>query len=173
MPNNMKRLWKRFLTIIIAVASGFIASCDRLPVYTHFQPVPQNGWEKEEALLFTVSPVKEGGQYARQLGLRINSLYPFYNLCLVVEQTTVPSGRVCNDTLYCTLFDKGGRLKGKGVNYFQYAFPLNSVALEANDSLVVSVKHNMKRNLLNGITDVGFTLSPQQITPSINTQKDK
>jgi hypothetical protein len=31
----------------------------------------------------------------------------------------------------------------------------------------------MKRNLLNGITDVGFTLSPQQITPGINTQKDK
>ena len=57
--------------LILTVACG-IASCDRLPIYSHYEPAPTSGWEKNDTISFAISPVSEAGYYKEELGLRIS-----------------------------------------------------------------------------------------------------
>lgn len=145
-------------SLILTVVCVAFAACDRLPVYSHYEHTSSNGWEKNDTLSFSVSPVKEAGYYQEELGLRINEDYPFQGLCLVIQQTILPSGYRHNDTLNCTLIDKSGRVKGSGIKHFQYNFHVNTIRLTEGDSLHILVKHNMKREIMPGITDIGFRI---------------
>ena len=73
----------------------------------------------------------------------------------------MPSGTVSCDTLDISLIDIDGSPKGKGVNHYQYNIPLNSISLLAGETLYVSIRHNMKRENLPGISDIGLTLEEQ------------
>jgi gliding motility-associated lipoprotein GldH len=67
-------------------------------------------------------------------------------------------GTVKRDTLNCSLIERDGRVKGKGVSFYQYNFHLNDLDLRAGDSLSINIRHNMKREILPGIADVGIKL---------------
>ena len=144
------------MTIVCA-----LAACDRLPIYTHFEHTPINGWEKNDTLDFGVHPVKEVGDYREELALRINESYPFRGLCLIVKQTVLPSGYQHIDTINCNLFDKKGHKKGDGINYYQYAFHINTIYLKEGDSLHIQDRNNMKREIMPGIADIGIRIDKQ------------
>lgn len=156
-----KEMLKPYRQVIIAlmltVACG-LTSCDRLPIYIHYEPTPMTGWEKNDTINFGIPPVKETGYYKEELGLRINEGYPFLGLSLVVEQTVLPSGYRHNDTLNCKLIDKKGTIRGTGINHYQYTFHVNTIRLAEGDSLHISVKHNMKREIMPGVTDIGIRI---------------
>lgn len=134
-------------------------SCDNAMVYSHYEHTSLAGWEKADTLFFKVDSLKKGGQYREGMGVRINGDYPFTRLCLVVEQRALPSGFRRSDTLFCDLFDHDGAISGgSGVSLFQYEFRLPEVNLLKGDSLMLTVHHNMKRDILPGIADVGFWL---------------
>ena len=141
--------------MILTVACG-IASCDRLPIYCHYEPTPITGWEKNDTICFDIPPVSEAGSYKEELGLRINEDYPFLGLCLIVQQTVLPSGYRHNDTLNCNLIDKRGNIRGTGINHYQYTFHVNTIRLQEGDSLHIAIKHNMKREIMPGVTDIGI-----------------
>ena len=56
------------------------------------------------------------------------------------------------------LTDEKGNAIGKGINYHQYRFPVSSFDLNNGDSLVVNIRHDMKREILPGICDVGLIM---------------
>ena len=60
---------------------------------------------------------------------------------------------------------------------YQYIFPLKTLPLEKDDSLFIEIRHDMKREILPGITDVGIKLSrvsrTQKIATRIQSQEDK
>jgi len=147
------------LGIMLAVAIG-LASCDRKTIYYHYEHAPVEGWEKGDVLSFEVPPVSEG-TYREEVGLRIDKSYPFLGLCLVMKQTILPSGYVHLDTLNCNLIDQDGNNKGPGLSYYQYSFHVNTLRLQEGDSLYITVKHNMKREMMPGIADVGIRLDKQ------------
>lgn len=147
--------------ILMTAALATMAACDRMPVYSHYEHTPAAGWEKNDTVTFRLSPVKEAGDYHEELGLRINEDYPFQGLCLVIQQTVLPSGYQHNDTLNCSLIDKNGRVKGAGIKHYQYNFHVNTIRLNEGDSLHVLVKHNMKREIMPGITDIGLRVEKQ------------
>ena len=60
-----------------------------------------------------------------------------------------------SDTITCSLFDADGSIKGKGVSLFQYNSHIKDLSIEKGDSIEVRVRHNMKREILHGITDIG------------------
>ena len=78
---------------------------------------------------------------------------------IIVKQTTLPSGVSRTDTLSCTLADEDGNILGKGVNYYQHVFPLTNISLSEGESVVIAIRHNMIRETLPGIADVGIRLS--------------
>ena len=144
------------LGIMLAVAIG-LASCDRNTIYYHYEHAPIAGWEKNDSLSFDIPPVS-AGLYREELGLRIDSDYPFMGLSLVIKQTILPSGYEHSDTVNYNLFDRRGNTKGPGVSFYQFQFHFNTLQLRQGDSLHISVKHNMKREIMPGITDVGIRI---------------
>lgn len=144
---------------LFAVALLLTVGCNRQTVYAHYEPAPASGWEKGDTLHFYVSPVAEAGTYVEEMGLRITTTYPFMALSLMVEQSVLPAGDTSRKTLDFNLIGPNGNMLGDGVSYYQYSQPLGSIHLNKGDSLHVCVTHNMKREILPGITDIGISLT--------------
>lgn len=148
------------LYIIAAVCTTVsLTACDRRTVYNHYEHTPVAGWERNDTLTFNTEAVKLGGRYMEEIGLRINGNYPFMGLNLIVEQTVLPAGDRRSDTLNCNLIDEQGTAKGRGVSHYQYMFHLTTLRLNRGDRLHIAIRHDMKREILPGITDIGVRLS--------------
>lgn len=143
----------------IATAMAAMVGCTGNKVYDHYQHTLISGWEKNDILTFSVPSLKTSGAYSADLMLRINGSYPFMSVTMIVEQKKFPSLETRIDTLKCSLIDDKGNTKGQGLSYYQYSFPIASMQLAAGDSLQVSIRHDMKREILPGISDVGYSLS--------------
>ena len=150
---NSRRL---HLLIVLTVALAF-AGCNRKTIYHHYEHTPVAGWEKNDTLTFTVK-AKERAVVQRDVELRISGEYPFQRLNLVIEQTTYPAGISRRDTLNCDLIDPQGNIQGQGLSLYQYRFHMTDISLNEGDSLCVNIRHNMKRELLSGVNDVGLRL---------------
>lgn len=135
-----------------------VSSCTGNKVYDEYQHTPITGWEKNDTLTFSVPRMAEEGTYASTLMLRINDGFPFVGLTLIVEQKTIPGMEVKTDTVRCRLIDNGGNFNGQGVSYHQYTFPVTIMPLAAGDSLYISVRHDMKREILPGVSDLGIMI---------------
>lgn len=161
----MKRPFYTLLIIGVTVACFLLSSCKDSLVYDQFAHTPIAGWEKNDTLTFDIPPLASNGYYQEQLGLRITGAYPFMGLTLIVEQTIYPDEHKKSekiekvDTIQCNLIDKNGVTKGQGISYFQYNFPINVYRMNENDSIHVTVRHDMKREILPGISDIGLKLS--------------
>lgn len=144
--------------LALAVAMLFVA-CDRKTVFDSYDHTPINGWEKNDTLTFAIDSVRQSGEYVEEIGVRINGLYPFTSLSLFVQQTVLPSGKTYDMTLNCRFTDRKGKNKGNGISYYQYSFPMKAIQLETGDSLRVAIRHNMKREILPGVSDIGLKLT--------------
>lgn len=149
----------RTLALLAATALAVtvsLSSCNDNKVYDHYEHTPLAGWEKNDRLSFSVPAAKEDGTYTTDIGLRINATYPFMGLTLIVDQHILPTDITISDTLHCDLIDTDGNTRGQGVNFYQYQFHVGEQALHQGDSLQVSVRHDMKREILPGISDIGL-----------------
>ena len=136
-----------------------LTACDENTVYYRFEHLSLKGWEKNDTLNFQTEPVKQTGEYLEEVGLRISSDYPFMGLQLVVEQEVLPTHEQHFDTLNCKLIDRQGNVMGQGISHYQYRFPLTTLSLAEGERLHIIVRHDMKREILPGISDVGIRLS--------------
>ncbi len=151
---------------IIMGAVMLFHSCSETLVYDQYEHTPITGWEKNDVLSFDIPPLKASGTYEQQLGLRVTGNYPFMGLTLIVEQSIFPKAKVQNvrkveksDTIQCDLIDKSGATKGQGISFYQYNFPINTYDFTSGDSIHITVKHNMKREILPGISDIGIKMN--------------
>ena len=156
-----------------------LVSCTGNKVYDHYEQTPTTGWEKNDTLAFGVPPIAADGLYAIDLGLRTTGLYPFMSITLVVEHDIIPTqttttsadsldipvsptlirnSRAVPHILNCSLVDERGNTKGQGINYYQHDFHLADLTLHAGDSLRLLIRHDMKREILPGISDVGIRI---------------
>ena len=158
---------KTSVLILFTVATTWM-SCNRKTVYDQYGHTPIAGWEKSDTLQFSVKPMEAAGTYAEELGLRINGAYPFKGLTLIIEQHIYPAETVVRDTLNCALTDDNGNATGKGISYYQYNIPMKDLQLKQGDSLQVFIRHNMKREILPGISDVGLKMVRKQAGPAQN-----
>ena len=145
--------------LLAAVAAAMVLSaCDNGVVYDKFKATPTEGWEKNDTMIYGVKRLSRGGVYRQEVGLRITREFPFTGVSLLVERTIEPGHTVTVDTLNCRLYDDKGNVKGRGITRFQYSFVLSDVEMRKGDSLTVRIRHLMKREILPGITDIGFRL---------------
>ena len=70
----------------------------------------------------------------------------------------MPAMTVKSDTLSCRLIDETGNALGNGVSNYQYLIPLTSLTLKKGDRLRIAIRHDMKREILPGISDIGLRL---------------
>ena len=160
MPRNRNNY---IFSLFITVAT-ILVSCNRKTVYDHYEHTPLTGWEKNDTLIYRMPVFDKGGDYSEILGMRISDNYPFTSICIIVDNTIIPKGNPLNlstqsDTITCSLFDSDGSIKGDGVSIFQYRNHVKKISVEEGDSLEVRVRHNMNREILNGILDIGILLN--------------
>ncbi|GAA6530201.1 gliding motility lipoprotein GldH [Segatella asaccharophila] len=157
---------KSYILLFFSVIILF-SSCLEHKVYDHYEHTPLAGWEKNDSLLFNVPKLMDTDYYDMNVGLRINSTYPFQSLTLIIKQTVYPEKgkdkvhedkpkRTYVDTLNCSLMDTNGRIKGRGIGSFQYHFHVANIQLEKGDSIHVCICHDMKKEILPGISDIGI-----------------
>lgn len=151
-------LYNMFLGLAFMMAVC-LASCTTNTVYDSYSHTPLTGWEKNDTLTFCVPKLREAGLYNQSVGLRMTNAFPFTSISLIVEQRILPKGRVVTDTLKCHITDARGNFLGDGVSSYQYLVPLRKEMLNKGDSLRITIRHNMKREILPGVSDVGFKIS--------------
>lgn len=144
--------------VAIALFCVVLTACNQKTVYYHYEHTSLTGWDKNDTLSFAIGPVSVSGRYLEEIGLRISGEYPFTGLNLIVEQRNKSKQLLRVDTLVCNLINEQGNAKGRGVSQFQYLFPLSTMDLQEGDELFVTIRHDMKRDILPGISDVGLRL---------------
>ena len=155
----MRRISTYIFYIACACVCWLAVACQQSTVYNHYEHTPLAGWERNDTLIFHVGPIRYDDHYREEIGLRISGDYPFMGLNLVVEQRVIPSGDTRRDTLCCNLIDLQGNAKGRGISHYQYLFHLTTLPLHKDDQLYIAIRHDMKREILPGIADVGIKLS--------------
>ncbi len=154
-----KRVYTLLYNIVSVVMTAAVAvSCATDTVYYSYAHTPVAGWEKNDTLTFNIPGMAAPGTYGQQVGLRMTSAFPFTSISLIVEQRIMPRGKVLTDTIKCPITDIRGNFLGDGISSFQYMFPLREVTLNKKDSIHVSIRHNMKREILPGVSDIGLKM---------------
>ena len=154
----------RVIYILLTVVATLLSvSCNRKTVYDHYEHTPLTGWEKNDTLIYRMPVFQKSGTYSEELGLRISDTYPFTSICIIVDQTIIPKDRTMevrtvSDTIMCSLFDSDARIKRRGVSIYHYDNHFNDISLEKGDSVEVRIRHNMKREILHGINDIGIRI---------------
>lgn len=160
--NIMRNCWCTFYCLIVgvlAVMTLTVSSCSTDTVYDSYSHTPLAGWEKNDTLVFCVPKVAESGLYNQYIGVRMTNAFPFTSISLIVEQQILPKGKVFADTIKCAITDVRGNFLGDGVSSYQYLVPLHSERLAKGDSIRLKIRHNMKREILPGVSDVGIKIS--------------
>lgn len=134
-------------------------SCNSRKVYDHYEHLSVSGWDKNQRLEYDIPRVTSDGTYALDLGLRTNAEYPYMRVTLVVESTTFPAKKTTTQKISCNLIDERGKPRGNGVTLYQCNFHINDLQLNAGDSVHITVRHDMRREILPGISDIGLTLT--------------
>lgn len=154
-----KRVYTLLYNIVsVVMAAAVAASCATDTIYYSYAHTPVAGWEKNDTLTFNIPGMAAPGTYSQQVGLRMTSAFPFTSISLIVEQRIMPRGKVLTDTIKCPITDIRGNFLGDGISSFQYMFPLREVTLNKKDSIHVSIRHNMKREILPGVSDIGLKM---------------
>ena len=154
----MRRYIHTFMSLMaVAFATAIVASCDENTIFDSYEHTPISGWEKNDTLCYNVPPLIDSGSFEQIIGIRINRYYPFTSLSLIIDQHIHPGFRHHLDTLECVFRGKKN-LRGEGVSYTQYDFPLRQMDLRRGDSLDITIRHAMKREILPGISDVGLKI---------------
>ena len=133
-------------------------ACDDKTIYSHYESVAISGWEKNDMLSFSTPPIQQTRDYQEKIGLRISSLYPFMGLT-IIDQTRLPSMETESDTLNCNLIDQNGNATGPGISNYQYEIAFKTLSLNEGESLHIDIRHDMKREILPGVSDVGIILT--------------
>lgn len=148
---------KSLLCIVMAAALAF-SSCGRRPLYSHFESTGPDGWDITDTLRFAV-PISESGTYTMRLDLRANSHYPYTQILLTASQQAQRSKADRTDSLCFNITDDEGNFLGRGTTVFQYAATLTPATLQKGDTLRLALAHSMRRRTLEGIIDLGITVS--------------
>ena len=150
---------KHLLIILFLSVAAVFTGCDPKKVYSHYEHIPHEGWDKTDTLFYEVPPVKEAGTYQEEIGIRTDIDFPFQSLALVVAQDIYPQGKHLQVVKNCVLYDKSGKERGDGISRFQNLIPLTDIQLNQGDSLRICITHNMRREMMSGLFDIGFILT--------------
>ena len=147
------------IVLVVLLALIVLCGCQQQVAYHEFRHIYEPGWDKSDTIHFDTRSLSAGGSYCLDAELRTDKNYPFQKLTIEIEQTVYPSKEKYHDVIDCDLISEEGVIEGDGISYFQYQFHVRDLSLHKGDSVHICLTHNMKREIMPGITDVGIRLS--------------
>ena len=140
-----------------------LTSCERGPAFSHYEHFGSDGWRKNDALHYSICP-EEAAPYNMFIDLRMCSLYPYTQLTLLVRSSHSNGSQSHTDTINIETADPEGNRTGNGLNIKKHHIDLPQVVLAPNDTFSITVAHNMSREYLPGIIDIGVIAERQNDT---------
>lgn len=159
MTNRFKNKTKHLKYIILLFIVGALGACDKQTVYHAFQSIPQEGWKRQDTLLFNVAVPDSQTYYKLIVEIRNRSTYPYQNINLSVCYDSPELKKLQTDTLTAVLADKEGIWKGDGWGgLYQSEFPAGNIKIGKPGDYLFKVAYTLPDSLLPGINDVGIKL---------------
>ncbi|MEQ9063391.1 MAG: gliding motility lipoprotein GldH [Vicingaceae bacterium] len=144
--------------VVIAFLTIFmLESCDSSRIYEQNQEIDGAEWAEQESKEFVFSIDNTEFLYNVYINVRNKNEYAYNNLFLFIEMTA-PDEKFFADTIEFTLADKSGRWTGTGIgNTWQNQFALlKGVKILIPGEYKVTIRHGMRQDTLNSISDVGL-----------------
>lgn len=153
------RMRNNIIIMSLAMVALMTTACHRGVIYSHYEHLDNDGWERTDTMHYYIPRVAESGIYKQQVMLRTNNSLPFLSVSILVEQDIYPRGERKRKRIECPLVKENGLILGYGISCYQYAFDIDKVKLYEGDSLHIYVMHHMKIETMQGITDVGILVT--------------
>lgn len=145
--------------ILILFVVSVWSACDKQIVYHAFQPLPTQGWQREDTLFFRVEVPDSLTYYKFSVEIRNNNNYPYQNLPLSICYSSPDAIALPADTLQLTLANPEGIWKGDGIGgLYQSAFPAGSIRIGRPGIYLFKVIYTLPDESLQGINDIGLKL---------------
>jgi len=150
----------RKISIAGLLAILLLTACDKDTVYHSYLHVPNQGWGKNDTLLFTV-PVQDSlALYRLSVEIRNGEKYPYSNLYLFISHNGQDSTLFVTDTIECTLANKQGQWTGTGWGgLYSTSYQLSSIITKRKGNYKFKITHGMRDDLLQGIDDIGLCIT--------------
>lgn len=147
------------LSIFCILLITGIVSCDRKRVFESYQPIGENGWNKDSVKVFPVLLKDTTRNHNLYVNIRNKGTYPYSNLYLFISIGS-PDGKTLIDTVEFSLAEPSGRWKGSGIgdlhdNQILYK---SSVYFQHKGKYTFRIKQGMRDNVLQGIRDIGIRI---------------
>ena len=104
-----------------------MAACQNNIIYHSYTPVPLDGWDKSDTLVYTLPNSIPAGNYEAEIGIRYQESYPYRDIWLGVSHNTEDTLTYVTDTLQLFLVDEAGNKTGNGLcGLYQCNLPYKS-----------------------------------------------
>lgn len=154
--SKMKHLFHIFAAMLCIVC----ASCTRGTIYSHYEPLPLEGWEADSVLSYEFAVADTLSAYDIVLNLRHSENYPNQNFW-VFASLWRDSVCISSDTLDYFLADQRGRWLGNGFGS-RRDMPMlykRSLRFPLSGDYRICLQHGMREPLLRGVSDMGVSVS--------------
>ena len=148
---------RQYLIVISIFLTLF--SCDEKATYSSINPIPEAAWYYNNVVEFLVDITDTTQVYDIYLNVNHAKSYEFRNAYILVH-TTFPSGKKLEQRLRLDLAEKSGKWRGNCNRIECLAeFPIQLSAYFNEIGIhTFAIEQNMRKNPLNGISDVGLKL---------------
>lgn len=144
---------------IIVMAIWLVMSCNTDTIYHHFSHIPEEGWDKRDTFYFKIDTILVEGNYTATLCTRTDATYPYRNLSLKTILTVMPSNTTTTRSTDFDITNQEGAHDRKGITLHNHEREISTIHLQPGDSLNVKVAHNMRKETMPGITDIGIKVT--------------
>ncbi len=147
------------IVTLIIVSLLFTAGCDSERVYDTYQSVEQEGWYKNDTLVYQPQIEDTSDLYNLIIKVRHNTDYRYRNLYLFTK-TRFPDGMTTHDTIELMLARKDGSWLGQGFGAMKTAkqLILQRGRFEQKGTYRFELRQAMRTDTLQGIEDVGIRI---------------
>lgn len=138
-----------------------VCACDRQTLYHASQPLPSEGWKREDTLHFPVNVTDSQGVWLNfYVDLRHRSNYPYRNLALRIHCVGPDSMLRFDDSLQVEVAKPEGTWKGTGWGgLYLLEAPMGKWHADSVGVYTVNIWHNLTDSLLVGVNDIGIRLT--------------
>ncbi len=138
-----------------------VCSCSLDVKYDKYVPVSSDGWNIEDTLKFSTDTLRQDGRYGFTLGVRTRRAFPYRDLVLIVERNVYRDSILVlhkREKVTCPIVTEEGSFTGDGTATKTHETGLKDFVMQTGDSVAVSIYHQMTRQNLPGIVDVGIKI---------------
>lgn len=138
-----------------------VCSCSLDVKFSKYVPVSSDGWNLEDTIEFSTDTLRQDGRYGFTCGVRTRRAFPYQNLVLMVEREVYRDSLIVlhkREKVTCPIVTQEGSFTGEGIATKLHETDLKDFIMQTGDSVVVKIYHQMTRQDLPGIVDVGMKM---------------